>query len=117
MFDSHICPLQAVFNLTVRASESQLTTGELTTADVEHQPVLCIIPKAENRTRGSRSGIAAVQEEDHSSKTRTNGTECVWAPTEGPIPRAASDGEGVCKHSVQMEPYREAPWSAERLTS
>lgn len=230
MFASHICHLQVVFNLTVRVSESQLTSGEITSVDVEHMPVLCIIPNAENSTGDTRRHTAGIQEEDLSSKTHKNGTKCVCAPTracahipaqrlvllvldvpgemasnqerclsfrvvtpsnvtafplsdatpphgnnsscaspaifleragtaavklqaqaqvspqnkspmscekgngepspdarakltwqpgaaEGPVPRPASDGEGVCKQSVPMEPFRKTTWSSERLAS
>lgn len=75
-FDSHICPVQVVLNLAVRAPESQPTSGE-----VERLPVLCITPTAENGTGGSRTDTAGIQEEDLSSQTCKDGTQGVCAPT------------------------------------
>lgn len=76
MFDSHVFHLQKDFNLTVRMSESHLTSGELTYEDVEHLPLLCTFLNAENGTRDLSRDIAGIQEETHK-----NGSKCVCVCT------------------------------------
>lgn len=78
-FDSHIFHLQRDFNLTVRVSESQLTSGELNFVDVEHVSVLCTFLNAKNSTGDSSRDIADIQEEDRLSKIHKNGSGCVYA--------------------------------------
>lgn len=73
--------LQKDFNLTVRASESQLTSGELTFVDVGRLPILCTFLNAKNSTTDSSRDIAAIHEEDCLSKTYRSGSDCVCACT------------------------------------
>lgn len=79
MFDSRIVYLQEVFNLTVRASYSQLTSDELTSVDVKHLPIHCIFLSAKHRTRQWKGDIAAIQEENHLCRTSENGSKCFCA--------------------------------------
>lgn len=79
MFDSQIFHLQRDFNLTVRTSESQLTSGELTFVDLKHLPLLCTFLNAKNSTRDLSRDVAGIQEEVCFSVTYKNGSECVCA--------------------------------------